>query len=112
MQDIASDYHVGIDSGDLFFQDGTCSVSGKCVEVKLRSGNSPVWVKQLPDILVAIYLSPETLQWGVVCNGPGKDLIDPSEWNDKHSRFETTLARLLDRQKRLPSNVPCLEQRK
>ena len=79
-------------------EDGKCSVSGKSVEVKLRSDwSSPIWVTKIPDRLVALYLSPKTLRWGTVYNGPGNVLSQKqiAKWNDKQKRFETTLAKLI-----------------
>lgn len=89
-------------------QDGVCCVSGRTVEVKLRSRANLVWVKAIPDILVTFYLSPHTFRWGVVCNGPGNELLRTAKWSEKHGRYETTLAKLLAAQTSLTSNAPKL----
>lgn len=91
-------------------EDGTCQISGKTVEVKIRSKSSLVWVKKKPDILLALYLSPETLKWGVVCNGPGEALLEDAKWSGEHKRFETTLSKLLKAQARLASGSACLSE--
>ncbi len=76
-------------------EDGTCEISGRCVEVKLRSNSALIWVKKVPDFLVAIYLSPGKLLWGTVCNGPGELLLRGAKWNEQHKRYETDLSKLL-----------------
>jgi hypothetical protein len=79
-------------------QDGVCRISGKFVEVKLRSKSTGVvWLSARPDILLVLYLCPETSRWGVVCNGPSKDLLDDEDWNQSKNRFEPSLSALLDR---------------
>ncbi len=77
-------------------EDGVCHVSGKCVEIKLRSKSDLVWVKKVPDFLIVIYLSPLTLRWGIVCNGPGSALLKNAVWTGK--RHETNLCKLLKAQ--------------
>jgi len=77
-------------------EDGVCHVSGKCVEIKLRSKSDLVWVKKVPDYLIVIYLSPLTLCWGIVCNGPGSFLLKNAAWTGK--RYETNLCKLLKAQ--------------
>lgn len=77
-------------------EDGVCHVSGKCVEIKLRSKSDLVWVKKVPDYLIVVYLSPLTLRWGIVCNGPGNFLLKNAVWTGK--RYETNLSRLLKAQ--------------
>jgi hypothetical protein len=83
-------------------EDGTCQVSGKRVEVKLRSKSTLVWVKKIPDLLIAIYLSPVTLKWGVVCNGPGHDLLQTAKRDAPYKRFVTDLTKLRRAQHNLP----------
>ncbi len=62
-------------------EDGQCQLSGRTVEVKLRSRSTLIWVKKVPDVLVAIYLSPATNKLCIVCNGPGKTLLRNAEWS-------------------------------
>lgn len=79
-------------------EDGKCNSSGKTVEVKLRSDwSSQIWVTKIPNRLVALYLSPKTLRWGTVYNGPGEVLTraEIAEWNGKKNRYETSLAKLI-----------------
>lgn len=78
-------------------EDGVCHVSGKIVEIKLRSKSNLVLVKKVPDYLVAIYLSPYSLRWGIVCNGPGDSLLKNAKWTGKY--YETNLHKLLKAQK-------------
>ena len=79
-------------------EDGRIEVSGKCVEIKLRSKSDLIWVKKIPDFLIAIYLSPVTLRWGVVCNGPGDFLLRDAVWKEKKQHYETNLSKLLKAQ--------------
>ncbi|MBB5031495.1 DUF6998 domain-containing protein [Prosthecobacter vanneervenii] len=79
-------------------QDGVCSVTGKSVEVKLRTqANSIIWVKGVPDILLVIYLCPTSLRWGVVYNGPGTVIQDTqfAKYNERHGRYETSIPKML-----------------
>lgn len=92
-------------------EDGRCEVSGKSVELKLRSAASLVYVKKIPDILVAVYLSPISLRWGVVCNGPGSLLLADAKWHEGEGRFSTNLQRLLRAQEALPVERLCLAER-
>ena len=99
-------------------QDGICEVSGNTVEVKLRSKAPNVFVESKPDILLVIYLSPKTHRWGVICNGPGKELLADAKWNGNHKRYETNLSKLLAAQRKLTlgfihlaeSPVPTVEK--
>jgi Family of unknown function (DUF6998) len=84
-------------------EDGTCRLSGKCVEVKLRSKSTLVYVSKIPEFLIAIYLSPITLNWGIVCNGPGKDLLHSAKWTGQ--RYETDLIKLMAAQASLPEDA-------
>ena len=77
-------------------EDGVCHVSGKTVEIKLRSKSDLIYVKKVPDYLIAIYLSPSTLRWGIVCNGPGDFLLKNAKWTGKH--YETNLHKLREAQ--------------
>lgn len=79
-------------------EDGSCIFSGKSVEVKLRTDwSSPIWISKIPNRLVALYLSPTTLRWGTVYDGPGDALLQKqvAKWNDKKERYETTLVKLM-----------------
>ena len=89
-------------------EDAVCQVSGKCIEVKLRSASTTVWVKKVPDFLLALYLCPQTARWGVVCNGPGSALLASAKWNAEKSRYETNLFKLLTAQQALPPNSPTV----
>jgi hypothetical protein len=91
-------------------EDAVCQVSGKCVEVKLRSHSKLVWVKKKPDFLLALYLCPQTAKWGVVCNGPGDELLAGARWNERQSRFETDLFKLLAAQQFLSPGSPNVPQ--
>jgi hypothetical protein len=86
-------------------EDGQCQISKRTVEVKLRSKSTLIWVKKVPDVLVAIYLSPSTNKWGVVCNGPGAALLANAEWSERHNRFTTDLSTLYENQAALPPSV-------
>lgn len=90
-------------------QDGKCSVSGKSVEVKLRSKSDNLWFHSKPDYVLVFFLCPHSLRWGVVCNGPGSLLLQDANWNEGKKRFETTLSKLRKAQFSLPpdsSRVP------
>jgi len=89
-------------------EDAVCQVSGKCIELKLRSKSTLVWVRKRPDFLITLYLCPVRLQWGVVCNGPGDLLLENAKWNDRHQRFETDLFKLMSAQKSLPGGAPSV----
>lgn len=91
-------------------EDAVCQVSGKCIEVKLRSRSTLVWVKKVPDFLLAIYLCPLTARWGVVCNGPGKALLAGAKWNEQKTRYETDLFKLLAAQQSLPPGSPNVQE--
>jgi hypothetical protein len=91
-------------------EDAVCQASGKCIEVKLRSRSSLVWVKKKPDFLLALYLCPQTAKWGVVCNGPGDALLAGAKWNGQQSRFETDLFKLLAAQQSLSPGSPNVPQ--
>lgn len=105
--------HFGIDLHDVQQegQDGTCSVSGRCVELKLRSAANLVFVKRIPDILVVVYLSPESLKWGVVCNGPGEPLLADAAWDPDAKRYCSTLAKLRRANLSLPPGSLSLSER-
>lgn len=79
-------------------QDGTCTVSGHSAEVKLRTkAYSEIWVKSVPDILLVIYLCPESFKWGVVYNGPGAVVENKlfGKYNASAKRFETSIPKML-----------------
>lgn len=78
-------------------QDGTCTVSGHSAEVKLRTQPSDIWVKSVPDILLVIYLCPESFKWGVVHNGPGGVVENKlfGKYNSSAKRFETSISKML-----------------
>jgi hypothetical protein len=86
-------FGVNLHSVQTEGEDGVCHLSGKCVEIKLRSKSDLVWVKKAPDFLIVIYLSPLTFRWGIVCNGPGSFLLKHAAWTGH--RFETNLSKLL-----------------
>jgi len=102
--EVIAKIHFGLDlhSTQTEGEDATCQVSGKCIELKLRSKSTLVWVKKVPDFLITLYLCPFTFRWGVVCNGPGDALLADAKWNEKHQRFETNLFKLLAAQNSLP----------
>jgi len=91
-------------------EDGHCQLSGRTVEVKLRSRSTLIWVKKVPDVLVAIYLSPTTSKWGIVCNGPGAALLANAEWSERHKRFTTDLNLLLVNQAALPPGADGIRE--
>ena len=87
-------------------QDGTCTVSGQTVEVKLRTqASSVIWVKSVPGILLVIYLCPESLKWGVVYNGPGAVVENKlfGKYNDRAKRFETSISKMLAASDAMPA---------
>jgi hypothetical protein len=102
--EVIAKIHFGLDlhSTQTEGEDAVCQVSGKCIELKLRSKSTLVWVKKIPDFLIALYLCPFTFRWGVICNGPGEALLAGAKWNEKHQRFETNLFKLLAAQQSLP----------
>lgn len=105
--------HFGIDLHEQQQdgQDGRCEITGKTVELKLRSAANLVYVKKVPDILVVVYLSPLSLRWGIVCNGPGPALMADAKWHEGESRFSTNLQRLRRAQESLPKGSLCLVDR-
>jgi hypothetical protein len=79
-------------------QDGVCKKSGKNVEVKLRTqANSVIRVKDVPDILIVLYMCPDSLLWGVVYRGRGDVVKDTrfAKYNNTHQRYETTMSKML-----------------
>ena len=103
--------YFGIDlhSVQMEGEDATCQISGKRVEIKLRSRSDLMWVKKMPEFLVAIYLSPLTFKWGIVCNGPGELLLKTAKWEKQHNRYTTTLSKVLTAQKALPPHAPAVQ---
>jgi len=91
-------------------EDGLYLAGNKTVEVKLRSEDSPIWVKKIPGILLALFLSPKTRRWGVVCNGPGQQLLAGVVYDQQHRRYNMTLSKLLAAQQSLPPGSDHLQQ--
>jgi hypothetical protein len=87
-------------------EDGVCQVSGKTVEVKLRTSPSQIWVSSPTDLLVVIYLSTTTGKWGIVSNGPCSHLL--ADATQGETRLETTVSKVLAASATLPAGSPCL----
>ena len=90
--------------------DGDASASGgKRVEVKLRSRSTNIDLSAIEEIILVIYVSPETLKWGVVCNGPGQKLLATAK-QKPGGKLATDCHKLLDAQKTVYSDDPQLTQ--
>jgi len=111
--EVIAKVHFGLSlhSAQRVGEDGTCDLSGKTVEVKLRSNSDLIWVKKRPSYLLVIYLDPATLRWGIVCNGPGKELLAKAKKNERFKRFETTLSKLREADAQLPPTSPRINER-
>jgi hypothetical protein len=109
--EVVAKTYFGIDlhSVQMEGEDATCQISGKRVEIKLRSKSDLMWVKKVPDYLVAIYLSPRTFRWGIVCNGPGELLLNNAKWEEKNKRYVTNLSKVFAAQKGLPPDAPAVQ---
>jgi|GEM_PF-1391253 hypothetical protein len=77
---------------------------GRKVEVKLRSRSKGIEFSSIPELLLVVFVSPETLKWVEICNGPGTKLLaDAKIKNGKHC---TDCNKLLEAQKKLfPSDA-------
>jgi len=70
--------------------------SGRKVEVKLRSRSTNIEFSTKQEMILVIYVSPKTLLWGEVCNGPGEKLLNTA--NEKNGRFFTDCHKLMEAQ--------------
>ena len=48
---------------------------GRKVEVKLRSRSTNIEFSTKQEMILVIYVSPKSLKWGEVCNGPGAKIV-------------------------------------
>ena len=87
-------------------EDGVCQISGRTVEVKLRTSSSQIWVSAPADMIVVIYLSTAKNKWGIVCNGPCSHLLARAK--NGVNRLETTVSKLLAAHATLPASSPRL----
>lgn len=85
-------------------EDGVCQVSGKTVEVKLRTSSSQIWVSAPADLLVVIYLSTKKGKWGIVCNGPCSHLL--ADATQGETRLETTISKVFAADTTFPADSP------
>ena len=88
-------------------QDGICKESGKSVEVKLRTqAYSDIWIKDVPGILMILYMCPTKLTWGIVYRGSGAVVKNAkfAKYNDAAKRFETTMSKMLNAAAELDGN--------
>ena len=87
--------------------DGVASVkSGRKVEVKLRSRSTNIEFSTKQEMILVIYVSPKTLKWGEVCNGPGVKLLGDAK--EKQGKFHTDCHKLMAAQQ----NVTAAERLK
>lgn len=90
--------------------DGVANTStGKRVEVKLRSRSTNIEFSTQEEIILVIYVSPRSLKWGVVCNGPGHKLLATAKRID-NGKWATDCHRLFDAQSMVVSTDPQLTQ--
>lgn len=90
--------------------DGVANTStGKKVEVKLRSRSTNIDFSTQEEIILVIYVSPTTLKWGVVCNGPSQKLLASAKKTDK-GKWATDCHKLLDAQQTVKSTDLQLTQ--
>jgi hypothetical protein len=79
--------------------DGVANTNtGKRVEVKLRSRSTNIEFSTQEEIILVIYVSPSSLKWGVVCNGPGHKLLATAKQTDK-GKWATDCHKLFDAQR-------------
>ena len=106
--EVIAKHHFGIDLHRIQKkgEDGVCQVSGRTVEVKLRTSSSQIWVSTPAALLVVIYLSTERNKWGIVCNGPCSHLLARAKTGV--NRLETTVSKLLAAQAALTADSPRL----
>lgn len=81
----------------------------KKVEVKLRSRSTIIDFSTTPDVVLVIYVSPITLKWGEICNGPGKKLLSHAV-QQKGGKLFTDCIKLLKAQDSIGNNeklLPC-----
>ena len=85
--------------------DGEASVkSGRKVEVKLRSRSTNIEFSTKQEMILVICVSPKTLKWGEVCNGPGAKLLGDAK--EKKGKFHTDCHKLMAAQQ----NVTATER--
>ena len=100
----------GHDAVDAEF-DAETTTGGKKVEIKLRSRSTNIHFTGPPaDIILVIYVSPSTLKWGEVCNGPGECLLDGAKAL-AGGKLSTDCFKLLAKQKALGANAQQLKLR-
>ncbi|MBE2203532.1 MAG: hypothetical protein IAE94_04275 [Chthoniobacterales bacterium] len=87
--------------------DAEATIAGRTVEVKLRSRSTNIHFSDIPDIALVIYVSPDRLKWGVVCNGPGETLLANAK-QLPDGKMSTDCHKLLERQKQVQSSDPQL----
>jgi len=82
------------------------------VEIKLSSKSTLIWFSTptKPDIILVIYVSPKSLKWGVVCNGPGEKLLADAKWDSSKNRYVTNCYKLMKAQEALSPDDLRLEQ--
>ena len=89
--------------------DAAAIAKGRAVEIKLRSRSTNIDFTGVPESVLVIYVSPETLNWGVVCNGPGADLLRTAK-ELRGNKFRTDCSRLMKAQEELGSGSFRLKQ--
>ncbi len=93
--------------------DATATDKGRSVEVKLRSRSQMIEFTEpggvFPDIILVIYVSPITLKWGVVCNGPGAKLLANAK-RSKRAKLRIGCAQLLEEDGKLAESDYRLRQ--
>jgi len=90
--------------------DGVANTSaGKRVEVKLRSRSTNIEFSTQEEIILVIYVSPSSLKWGVVCNGPGHKLLATAK-RTYNGKWATDCHRLFDAQSAVAATDPQLTQ--
>jgi len=83
--------------------------SGRKVEVKLRSRSKAIeFSNPVPEIILVIYVSPKTLKWGEICNGPGDKLLANAQL--KNGKFCTDCGKLLKAQNNLSGDDARLKR--
>lgn len=82
---------------------------GRKVEVKLRSRSTNIHFTEKTEIILVIYVSPTTLKWGVVCNGPGGKLLAGSKLME-NGKYSTSCYKLMDAQLQVVQSDPQLKQ--
>ncbi len=98
----------GHDATDAQLDAETETSFGRKVEVKLRSKSTLIEFSTVPDVVLVIYVSPLSLRWGIVCNGPGNKLLASAK--PTKNRFSTDCYKLLAAQQSIGSEDPMLRQ--